>query len=79
MRKTDNNTARISEDGKTYLHRPAGSPFEASGRINQRSCFLCGTHRLMSEMTMRKFVGRAESVCADKADCSARRAKTRSG
>ena len=28
------------------------------------SCFLCGTHRLRSSLTTRKFIGKSQAVCA---------------
>lgn len=65
----------VSDDGKTYLKRVAGSPF--SNPVNQtcRSCFLCGVHQVQSDLQTKKFVGRAEQICKDTVACKARRSK----
>ena len=66
----------VSADGKTYIKREAGSPFASNARMHQRSCFYCGTHRVMDEMLIKRFMGRSESVCKDAEDCKSKRRKT---
>lgn len=54
----------LSVDGLRYVSRAGGSPF--AGRSNggdTRSCFLCGTHKMISSGRFRLMCGKQQFVC----------------
>ena len=57
---------KILQDGLHYQSKVSGSPFNAAASFGgaTMSCFLCGTHRLRSSLTARKFIGKSQAVCA---------------
>ena len=55
-------TTKLSADGLRYGAKPPGSPFVGTGTT--RSCFLCGKHRVRSQMRTRQFLGKSQTVCA---------------
>jgi hypothetical protein len=56
----------VSDDGKRYAKKVAGSPFEGSlGK--SRSCFVCGKHQSVQQGGWRNFLGRSQFVCAEHA------------
>lgn len=57
---------KILQDGLHYQSKASGSPFSAAASFAgaTMSCFLCGTHRVRTSMTMRKFIGKSQAVCA---------------
>ena len=65
MSKPDTKTAVVA-DGLRYKSKPSGSPFRASASFSgaTMSCFLCGKHRVRSQMRTRQFLGKSQSVCA---------------
>ncbi|MFZ3118674.1 MAG: hypothetical protein WA159_10185 [Variovorax sp.] len=65
MSKPDTKTAVLA-DGLRYKSKPSGSPFRASASFSgaTMSCFMCGKHRLRSQMRTRQVLGKSQSVCA---------------
>jgi len=65
MSKDDVKTAVVA-DGLRYKSKPSGSPFRASSSFSgaTMSCFMCGKHRLRSQMRTRQVLGKSQSVCA---------------
>ena len=65
MSKADVKTAVVA-DGLRYKSKPSGSPFRASASFSgaTMSCFMCGKHRLRSQMRTRQVLGKSQSVCA---------------
>ena len=65
MSKTASKT-KILDDGLRYQSKVSGSPFVTVTNFNSTtmSCFLCGTHRIRSTMTTRKFIGKSQAVFA---------------
>jgi hypothetical protein len=57
---------KILQDGLHYQSKVSGSPFRAAASFGgaTMSCFLCGTHRVRTNMTTRKFIGKSQAVCA---------------
>ncbi|HEY5580064.1 MAG TPA: hypothetical protein VIK56_02710 [Rhodoferax sp.] len=57
---------KILQDGLHYQSKVSGSPFSAAASFGgaTMSCFLCGTHRVRTSMTTRKFIGKSQAVCA---------------
>ena len=58
--------SRIIEDGLRYHSKLSGSPFAQGTNFKQSmmSCFLCGTHRIRTEMATRTLIGKPQAVCA---------------
>ena len=65
MAKAEVKTAIVA-DGLRYKAKAAGSPFRASSSFSgaTMSCFLCGKHRVRSQMRTRQFLGKSQTVCA---------------
>ena len=65
MSKPDVKTAVVA-DGLRYKSKPSGSPFRASASFSgaTMSCFMCGKHRLRSQMRTKQVLGKSQSVCA---------------
>ena len=57
---------KILDNELRYRSKVNGSPFVTVAHFNSStmSCFLCGTHRLRTTMTTRKFIGKSQAVCA---------------
>jgi hypothetical protein len=56
----------IDDEGLRYKAKVSGSPFKSeslAGGPATMSCFLCGRHRPRSMMAIRKYIGKAQSVC----------------
>jgi hypothetical protein len=53
-------------DGLRYKAKAPGSPFRASASFSgaTMSCFICGKHRVRSQLRTRQFVGKPQTVCA---------------
>lgn len=68
---TQTSKAKIAEDGLHYSSKPAGSMFAKPGQSGYSnktmSCFFCGVHKPLEELTTRKVLGRNAKVCA--VDC----------
>jgi hypothetical protein len=62
---------KIADDGLHYNSKPAGSMFAKPGQggysNKTMSCFFCGVHRTLDELTTRKILGRNSKVCS--VDC----------
>jgi hypothetical protein len=57
----------VQDDGLRYKSKAGGSPFASQSFSNaMKSCFLCGKHRVQSELTTRKLAGRTQAVCSPK-------------
>jgi len=65
MAKAEVKTAIVA-DGLRYKAKASGSPFRASASFSgaTMSCFLCGKHRVRSQMRTRQFLGKSQTVCA---------------
>ena len=65
MAKAQVKTA-ILADGLRYKTKVSGSPFTAGTSMggSTMSCFLCGKHRLRSQLGTRKVIGKSQAVCA---------------
>ena len=65
MAKAEIKTAIVA-DGLRYKVKVSGSPFRASASFSgaTMSCFLCGKHRVRSQMRTRQFLGKSQTVCA---------------
>ncbi len=61
---------KILDDGLRYKAKVSGSPFAGSAYVGSStmSCFLCGKHRLRSELKSRNLLGKSHSVCAPKCE-----------
>ena len=53
-------------DGLRYKAKAPGSPFRASASFSgaTMSCFICGKHRVRSQLRTRQLVGKPQTVCA---------------
>ncbi len=62
MAKADVKTAIVA-DGLRYKAKASGSPFRASASFSgaTMSCFLCGKHRVRSQMRTRQFLGKSQT------------------
>ena len=56
----------VMADGLRYKSKASGSPFAAAASFGgaTMSCFLCGKHRVRSQMRTRQFLGKSQTVCA---------------
>ena len=65
MARADAKTTVLA-DGLRYKSKVSGSPFVASASFGAAtmSCFMCGKHRLRSQMRTRQVLGKSQSVCA---------------
>jgi hypothetical protein len=52
---------KILEDGLHYQSKVSGSPFNVALGFGAAtmSCFLCGKHRVRTNMATRKFIGKS--------------------
>ena len=52
--------------GPRYKPKAPGSPFRASASFSgaTMSCFMCGKHRVRSQMRTRQLLGKSQTVCA---------------
>lgn len=65
MAKAEVKTA-ILADGLRYKTKVSGSPFATGTSMggSTMSCFLCGKHRLRSQLGTRKVIGKSQAVCS---------------
>ena len=58
----------VLDDGLRYKSKANGSLFHAVPYYGSAtmSCYLCGKHRLRSELAFRKFIGKSQAVCSPK-------------
>lgn len=65
MSKAEVKTAVVA-DGLRYKAKAPGSPFRASASFSgaTMSCFMCGKHRVRSQMRTRQLLGKSQTVCA---------------
>ncbi len=65
MSRADTKTT-VLEDGLRYKSKVSGSPFAVSASFGSAtmSCFMCGKHRLRSQLGTRKVLGKSHVVCA---------------
>jgi len=65
MNKTVVKTA-VFDDGLRYKAKLSGSPFRASASFSgaTMSCFMCGKHRVRSQLRSRQLLGKSQAVCA---------------
>ncbi|OYT88658.1 MAG: hypothetical protein CFE43_21340 [Burkholderiales bacterium PBB3] len=58
----------VLDSGLRYKAKVSGSPFKVNGQAATAtlSCFLCGKHRLRSEMKFRTLMGKSQAVCDPK-------------
>lgn len=65
MAKTEVKTT-VEADGLRYKAKASGSPFRASASFSgaTMSCFMCGKHRVRSQLRTRRLFGKAQTVCA---------------
>ena len=71
MSKAEVKTAVVA-DGLRYKAKAPGSPFRASASFSgaTMSCFMCGKHRVRSQMRTRQLLGKSQTVCAPLWLCS---------
>ena len=65
MAKVEVKTAVVA-DGLRYKTKTPGSPFRASASFSgaTMSCFMCGKHRVRSQLRTRQVLGKSQTVCA---------------
>jgi len=56
----------ILADGLRYKSKTTGSPFSPSMSLSSTtmSCFFCGKHRQRALLTLRRIIGKNQTVCA---------------
>jgi hypothetical protein len=68
---TQANKTKIADDGLHYNAKAAGSMFskprQAGYSTPTMSCFRCGAHKPLDELTTKKILGRNAKVCS--VDC----------
>jgi hypothetical protein len=71
MAATNQAKNRVADDGLHYSTKSAGSMFSKPGQGSystaSMSCFRCGNHKPLEELTTKKILGRNAKVCA--VDC----------
>jgi hypothetical protein len=71
MASTNSGKNRVSDNGLHYTAKSAGSMFSKPGQggysTATMSCFRCGAHKPIEELTTKKILGRNAKVCA--VDC----------
>jgi len=57
---------QIVADGLRYKSKTAGSPFSVGISLGSTtmSCFFCGKHRQRALLTLRRIIGKNQTVCA---------------
>jgi hypothetical protein len=63
--KSETKSAMLA-DGLRYKAKVPGSPFRASASFSgaTMSCFMCGKHRVRSQLRTRLLFGKQQTVCA---------------
>ena len=66
MAASSDTPTKVAENGLRYKSKAPGSPFVSSGAFSSStmSCFLCGKHRLRSQLKSRRLLGKVQTVCA---------------
>jgi hypothetical protein len=56
----------VFDDGLRYKAKMAGSQFRTSASFSgaTMSCFMCGKHRVRSQLRSRHLFGKSQTVCA---------------
>jgi len=65
MSRREVKTAVVA-DGLRYKSKTPGSPFKAAETFGgaTMSCFMCGKHRVRSQLRTRQVLGKSQTVCA---------------